>query len=62
MSDAPPIIDWSKDIDVIQMGKITDAQALKRGWCDAKVAGVFSCHIMIMLVAVNLELSYPHSI
>jgi hypothetical protein len=57
MSDAPPITDWSKDIDVTQMGKITDAQALKQGWCDAKVAGVFSCRILIMLVAVRAKLT-----
>ena len=39
MSDAPPIIDWSIDADVMQIGKVTDAQALTQGWCDAKVAG-----------------------
>jgi hypothetical protein len=42
MSDTDPVIDWSTDADVTQPGKISDAQALKKGWANAKVAGVLS--------------------
>jgi hypothetical protein len=39
MSDIDPFIDWTADEDVTQPGKISDAQAMKNGWCDAKVVG-----------------------
>lgn len=39
MLDALPIIDWSIDADVMQIGKVMDAQALKQGWCNTKIAG-----------------------
>ena len=42
MLDAPPIIDWSTDTDVMQIGRVADAQALEQGWCDAKVVGALS--------------------
>jgi hypothetical protein len=42
MSDTDPVIDWSTDADVTQPGKISDVQALKKGWANAKVAGVLS--------------------
>lgn len=40
MSDINPFIDWATDADVIQSAKVSDVQAMKNGWCDAKVAGV----------------------
>ena len=42
MSDTDPVIDWAMDPDVTWPGKVTDAQALMMGWCNAKVTGVLS--------------------
>lgn len=34
-----PLIDYSKDKDVIQIGKISDLDAMAQNWTDGKVAG-----------------------
>ena len=39
MSGTDPFVDWAVDPDVTQLGKVTDAQALKEGWSNAKVTG-----------------------
>ena len=43
MSDAElePAIDWSNDDDVFVVGKKTDEDVVTKGWCDAKIAGMF---------------------
>ena len=41
MSDTDPFVDWTADVDVNQLGKVTDTQALQKGWSNAKVAGAY---------------------
>jgi len=41
MAGIDPFIDWAADADVTQPRRISDAQAVAKGWSDAKVAGVF---------------------
>ena len=40
-AELEPVIDWSKDHDVIAPGKKTDDDMLAKGWCDAKIIGAF---------------------
>jgi hypothetical protein len=40
-AELEPVIDWSKDDDVIAPGKRTDDDVLEKGWCDAKIYGAF---------------------
>jgi hypothetical protein len=40
MTDIDPFVDWAADAEVTQLRKISDAQALAKGWSDSKVAGV----------------------
>ncbi len=41
MSDTDPFVDWTADVDVNQLGKVMDTQALQKGWSNAKVTGVY---------------------
>ena len=41
MSDTDPFVDWTADVDVNRLGKVTDTQALQKGWSNAKVAGAY---------------------
>ena len=40
-AEQEPVIDWSKDEDVVGLAKITDEQAINKGWPDDKIAGMF---------------------
>lgn len=41
VEEQEPVIDWSKDEDVVSLARITDEQAMKKGWSDDKIAGMF---------------------
>lgn len=40
-SELEPAIDWSKDDNVLALGRKTDEDVLAKGWCDEKSAGMF---------------------
>src|SRR5258708_28133258 len=54
MSDTDPFVDWTADVDVNQLGKVTDTQALQKGWSNAKVAGAY----IVCFLSVS-ELIWP---
>ena len=49
-----PVIDWSKDDDVLAVGKQTDEDVLAKGWCDVKITGMsillWKTHFLLFLI------------
>jgi hypothetical protein len=62
MSDIDPFIDWAADADVTQVKKILDADALAKGWIDAKVAGVSRLSVPCEAVDVCTMTAYLYSV
>ena len=55
--------DWAADPDVTQLRKISDAQALAKGWSDTKVASVwFPCEAVDNYNGLSLSLQHMTSI
>ena len=62
MAGIDPFTDWAADADVTQLRKILDAQALAKGWSDAKVAGVlFPCEAVDNYNGLSLSLQHTTS-
>ena len=62
MAGIDPFTDWGADADVTQLRKISDAQALAKGWSDAKVAGVlFPCEAVDNYNSLSLSLQHMTS-
>ena len=36
------VIDWSKDANVLALGRQTDEDVLTKEWCDAKITGTLA--------------------
>ncbi len=49
-----PVIDWSKDDDVLAAGKQIDEDVLAKGWCDVKITGMSvplrKTHFLLFLI------------
>ena len=59
MSDTDPFVDWTADVDVNQLGKVTDTQALQKGWSNAKVAGAYIvCCLLVSALIWPIFMAY----